>query len=233
MMRKCMFGYVKTYNDELKLKEIKRYKKYYCALCNELRKSYGRITTMFLSYEMVFTLILLESFVTEEYLTEVTLSCQFDKIHIGTIKVSKSLLQYIAYINLFLTIWKFEDDWKDDKNILSLILIKFLKKNKRYIMYSQQYKTITERIDINMRKFYDCEKEGCDFDILSEIMGDLWSQIINGGVCDSNISKNNLHKLEDFCKDLGKWLYCIDAYDDLEKDIKKIDLIHLFKMDTI
>lgn len=73
-----MFGYVIPYRDELKLKDIKRYKAYYCTICNQLRKRYGRMATAFLSYEMVFTLILLDSFSDMGKNTSVSLSCQFD-----------------------------------------------------------------------------------------------------------------------------------------------------------
>lgn len=216
-----MFGYVKPYNDELKLKEIKIYKKYYCALCNELRKSYGRIATLFLSYEMVFTLILLESFSKEENLNKYVLSCQLDNIHIGSINISESILQYIAYINIHLVIWKLEDDWRDDKNIFAYLLKTLLVKKKRYQMYGQRYYRIIEIIDKNMIKFYEWEKEGYDFDSLSEIMGEVWSQVVYCGAKIADISNEDSWRLENICKDMGKWLYCIDAYDDLEKDMKK------------
>ena len=221
MVGKDMFGYVKPYNDELKLKEIKRYKRYYCALCNELRHSYGRITTAFLSYEMTFTLILLESLEKEENLDEIPLSCQFEKIHIGTFYISKSILQYIAYINIHLVIWKLEDDWKDDKNIFAYLLKKIILNKKTYQRELNKYGRISEVIDENMKKFYEYEKEKYDFDSLSEIMGEIWLQIIRNGAEILNIYDNKLYMLENICKDMGKWLYCIDAYEDLEKDIKK------------
>lgn len=224
-----MFGYVKPYNDELKLKEIKRYKRYYCALCNELRHSYGRITTAFLSYEMTFTLILLESLEKEENLDEIPLSCQFEKIHIGTFYISKSILQYIAYINIHLVIWKLEDDWKDDKNIFAYLLKKIILNKKTYQRELNKYGRISEVIDENMKKFYEYEKEKYDFDSLSEIMGEIWLQIIRNGAEILNIYDNKLYMLENICKDMGKWLYCIDAYEDLEKDIKKRKFNPLFK----
>lgn len=54
-----MFGYVKVAEDDLKVKEYKRYKKYYCDLCRHIA-NYSQIARMMLSYDMVFFSLLLE-----------------------------------------------------------------------------------------------------------------------------------------------------------------------------
>lgn len=48
-----MFGYVKVVEDDLKIKEYKRYKKYYCDLCRHIA-NYSQIARLMLSYDMVF-----------------------------------------------------------------------------------------------------------------------------------------------------------------------------------
>ena len=35
-----MFGYIRIYEPELKMKDFRRYKAYYCGLCQELKKKY-------------------------------------------------------------------------------------------------------------------------------------------------------------------------------------------------
>lgn len=60
-----MFGYVKVAEDDLKVKEYKRYKKYYCDLCRHIA-NYSQIARMMLSYDMVFFSLLLEPDATSE-----------------------------------------------------------------------------------------------------------------------------------------------------------------------
>ena len=38
-----MFGYLQPFKDELKYKHIKEYKKYYCSVCNGLRREFGYV----------------------------------------------------------------------------------------------------------------------------------------------------------------------------------------------
>lgn len=34
-----MFGYIRIYEPELKMKDFRRYKAYYCGLCQELKRN--------------------------------------------------------------------------------------------------------------------------------------------------------------------------------------------------
>ena len=121
-----MFGYVVPYKDELKLKDVQKYKRYYCAVCNQIRKRYGRIATIFLSYEIVFTLILLDDFSEKEKTECMKLGCQFDIVHIGEIELSKELIAYLAWANLHMSFWKLKDNWIDEKKLVLIFFIKCL-----------------------------------------------------------------------------------------------------------
>ena len=39
---KNMFGYISIYEPELKMKDFRRYKAYYCGLCKALKEQFGR-----------------------------------------------------------------------------------------------------------------------------------------------------------------------------------------------
>ena len=56
-----MFGYVTIYEPELKVKDLKKYRAYYCGLCRTLKEKYGSMGQVTLTYDMTFAVILLSS----------------------------------------------------------------------------------------------------------------------------------------------------------------------------
>ncbi|MBP5610243.1 MAG: hypothetical protein J6X72_02755 [Clostridia bacterium] len=52
-----MFGYVKPWIPELRVREEATYRALYCGLCRTLKKTVGRLSTLSLSYDFVFFLI--------------------------------------------------------------------------------------------------------------------------------------------------------------------------------
>ena len=56
-----MFGYVTICEPELKVKDLRKYKAYYCGLCHILKEKYGISGQMTLTYDMTFAIILLTS----------------------------------------------------------------------------------------------------------------------------------------------------------------------------
>ena len=51
-----MFGYVTVCEPELKVKDLKKYRAYYCGLCRTLKEDYGFMGQMTLTYDMTFPL---------------------------------------------------------------------------------------------------------------------------------------------------------------------------------
>ena len=54
-----MFGYVTVCEPELKVKDLKKYRAYYCGLCRTLKEDYGFMGQMTLTYDMTFVILLL------------------------------------------------------------------------------------------------------------------------------------------------------------------------------
>lgn len=49
-----MFGYIRPYNPELKMKEYEAYKAVYCGLCGQLGRSFGWFSRLTLSFDFTF-----------------------------------------------------------------------------------------------------------------------------------------------------------------------------------
>ena len=65
-----MFGYVTVCEPELKMKDFRRYKAYYCGLCQTLKERYGSLGQLTLTYDMTFAIILLTSLYEKEVESE-------------------------------------------------------------------------------------------------------------------------------------------------------------------
>jgi len=61
-----MFGYVTAHEPELKVKEFHKYKGYYCGLCQQLKRNYGHLGQLTLTYDMTFLILILTSLYEKE-----------------------------------------------------------------------------------------------------------------------------------------------------------------------
>ncbi|MGB4661024.1 MAG: DUF5685 family protein [Mobilitalea sp.] len=206
-----MFGYVNVYKPELKMKDFYKYKAYYCGLCKTLKDKYGRFGQMTLSYDMTFLILLLSS------LYEMDTTHSLDHCIIHPVKKHDTLIneitEYVADMNIALTYYHLLDDWNDEKNIGGLAGAKVLKKSVNRIINT--YPRQCQRIEACLNQLMECEKRNeTEIDIVSRCFGELMSELF---VYRIDSWEDNLRKIGFF---LGKFIYILDAYDDIEKDKK-------------
>ena len=207
-----MFGYIIVNKAEMKFKEFDVYHSYYCGLCRKLKEKYGAMGQLSLSYDMTFLLMLLSGLYEPE--TEVS-SCKciahpFEN-HTTRINI---FTDYMADMNVLFTYYKCQDDWEDEKKVLKLIYGKLLegKTKKARQMYMDKFR----KIDLLMHDMAEVEKSGkADIDTMAGLFGQVMTQIV---VCREDEWTENLSR---FAFYLGKFIYLLDAYEDVESDIKK------------
>lgn len=207
-----MFGYVLINKEELKFKEYDVYRSYYCGMCQVLKKRSGNLAQITLNYDMIFLQLLLTSLYEPETKLEV-FRCKLHPFK-KTIKRTNQITDYIADINLFLAYLKCVDDWKDEKKV-SRKLYSFLigrKINKIRRLYPEK----TDRLEniLNASREYEAKKE-YDIDKIAAYSGELMAEIF---LYREDEWREALYKMGFF---LGKYIYLIDAYEDVEKDVKK------------
>lgn len=207
-----MFGYIIVNKAEMKFKEFDIYHSYYCGLCQMLRKKYGKAGQLSISYDMTFVLMLLSSLY-EPDVAKGSCKCiahPFEKHEIRTTEFT----EYIADMNVLLTDYKCQDDWKDEKKFTRFIYGKLLqgKSKKLKERYAEKINTIVKL----MRDFSEAEENGkADIDELSGLFGQVMAQIM---VYKEDEWSDNLGRLGFY---LGKFIYLLDAYEDVEEDIRK------------
>lgn len=204
-----MFGYVVANKPELKMREFHKYKAYYCGLCKVLREKYGLSGQMTLTYDMTFLVILLTSL----YESETQLEEKRCIVH--PVKkqkmLSNEITEYAVDMNMILTYFHFVDDWKDEKSKAGLIGLQALRKT-----YLELEKKYPEKCFVIRKCLYlleQCEKRGeKDIDVVSRYFGKLMGELL---VYKQDVWEKTLRRMGFY---LGKFIYIMDAYDDLEKD---------------
>lgn len=207
-----MFGYITINKAELKFKEYDQYHAYYCGLCSVLNKKYGRVGQISLSYDMTFILILLSSLYEVEENNE-QLRCLMHplKKHMSIIN---EITEYVADMNILLSFYKAKDDWADEKKIGKYIYATMLEKI---------YETIQSKYPKKTRKIRQCleeinkmeEQDTKDVDKIAGLFGEIMAEVF---LYKEDEWKEELYEMGYF---LGKFIYLLDAYEDIEKDVKK------------
>lgn len=211
IMEGRMFGYININKPELKVKEYYEYKAYYCGLCNTLKNRFGRFGQMTLTYDMTFLIILLSSL----YESETT--CEKHRCLAHPTKkhamLQNEISEYAADMNIALSYHKMLDDWNDDKNVLkkagSVLLLKDYKRVEN--KYERQCNVIKECL----QKLSICEKQKeTNLDIVSRSFGELMGEMF---VYKEDHFSSTLRNMGFY---LGKFIYLMDAYEDLPEDEK-------------
>lgn len=203
-----MFGYVVANKPELKVKEWELYNGYYCGLCQTLKKRHGLFGQLTLSYDMTFLVILLSS------LYEADKNCNTHRCLVHGCKkkptVTSEYAEYVSDMNVILAYYKALDDWQDEKSISKLTYSKLIKKSiKKYPDKSKAIKSLLSKLTALENS------NTTNIDEVAGVFGNIMSEII---VIKDDMWSDHLKRLGFF---LGKFIYILDAYDDLEKDIKK------------
>ncbi len=206
-----MFGYVNVYKPELKMKDFYKYKAYYCGLCKTLKEKYGRFGQMTLSYDMTFLILLLTSLYESE-----TRKVQ-NRCLVHPVKKHDSLINeitdYVADMNIALTYHHLKDDWQDEKSIAGLTGAGLLKRD--YQRIAEAYPRQCSVIQESLQRLQACEGEQeSNLDLVSRCFGELMSELF---VYRKDPWEESLRKVGFY---LGKYIYILDAYDDIDKDRK-------------
>jgi len=120
-------------------------------------------------------------------------------------------IEYAADMNIILSKKNLIDDYADDKNYIALLSSKMLGIKDISEMSQEKVKVINS----NLNKLKELERLKCNnIDEIGEAFANITSEIFSVGY------GNNEKILRYLGYNIGKWIYTIDAYDDLISDIK-------------
>lgn len=212
-----MLGYVKPDRAELKIKEYELYRGVYCSLCNALGRNYSPAARLLLSYD--FTLAALIRLACGEGRCDFEIKhCPFNPAKKCSFCKREAELDYCAHIIIIITYYKLIDNIKDRglfKKLAALLLLPLiaLMHKKAAKKAPEAEKTVAE----SMKKQAQAEENAnCSLDEAAH-----YSAFATGKILSAGFEGETAGKLDSLGYMTGRFVYLIDAADDLEDDIKK------------
>lgn len=212
-----LFGYVKPLPGELLLKEYELYKAVYCGLCHTGGKRISRFTRLFLSYDFTALAVLRLALQGEEPNT-VKRFCPY------ALKRKKALdcdgvFTYVAAAFACLSYCKAADDVADEKGLKRLgrktLMPLFKQMNKKsQKLYPGLYAPVKEQLEALYKLERDGERHSVDSyaDPFATTLAHIAAHGLDGAKA-AIAREAGYH--------IGRYIYIIDAIDDLAEDSKK------------
>jgi len=210
-----MFGYVRVNKPEMKVKEYEAYRGIYCSLCRSMRKSFGMLSALTLSYDLTFFALArlsfggkIPSFRSGRCPYNPSKKCNY-------CQNGEEELRYAAAVSMMMFYFKVRDNISDGSLLRKLIMYLVLPYALiKYKKAKKLYKEAALIIEKAMEEQAATEKSGTDSpDRAAHCSADALGRLLDLGFGNENIYR--------FGYGTGKFVYLCDALDDIEKDIKK------------
>lgn len=214
-----MFGYVRIFKPQLRVCEYEEYKAVYCTLCRELGRSYGPLARMLLNYDYTFVALLYMAThrCTPECREKSCVfnplkKCSFCTCERDGFKLTCAMTAEMYYYKLCDNIADSGFFGRLGWRLLRLTAAPMRRKAKK------QYPEIDTLVARCMTEQAAAEKaEDASVDSVSEPSARLISEL----AAMVAVTDTDRRILKDFGYYFGRWIYLIDAFDDMADDVKK------------
>lgn len=206
-----MFGYVKIAEDELKVRELKVYKNYYCGLCRQIA-NYSQSARMMLSYDMVFFALLMEAKLPKE-----VKMCKNKMFKHCKKACGDHRLKYVAAVSVILLYYKLQNDFYDGEKKKKFLMNAI---DSGYKKAAMDFPEIDKAISDGMANLYELENNKCaDLKTLEKCFCSMFSKVF-----EFTSSEDEYASLKgEIAYHISAWVYFFDMLQDLEKDKEKGD----------
>ncbi len=206
-----MFGYVQVRKPELKIKDYAAYRAFYCGLCERLRLKYGVAGRIMLTYDLTFLAVLLSSVY--------DVKCRREKKRCVVHPAKKHAVlyseatDYCADMNILLGYYRLLDKERDEGGVMARAGVLAYKNKARKISAAYERQSTAIRRSLSRLSKIERQKEGGVMKA-ADCFGSMLAEIF--------VYKEDAFRtyLGDLGYHLGRYIYIMDAYDDLDKDVK-------------
>ena len=217
-----MFGYVKPYTPEMKIREYDSYRGIYCGLCRSMGAATGCLSRLTLNYDFVF-LTSLRMLVNETKPCPNFHRCAVHPAKKRLIMDGNDEFKYASCVSALLVRAKIRDDRTDErgiKKIQSTFSLPFANSmvKKAEKSYNEDIMTeVGKIIDTSLEKLSSLERAHCpSLDETAECFGEL-----TGGIFSAGLDEKKKRLLYEAGRITGRFIYVADAAADAAEDMKK------------
>lgn len=207
-----MFGYVRPALDKLDQENKDRYQAAYCGLCHTLQRRYGLAARLFLNYDLSFLAMLLGP-----RCDSTDRHCLVHPVRRRPCACRSEALDTAADLSVILLWWQLQDGIADHgflKGLKYRIAAGLLRRSYRRAAKRQPEFDKSSRAGLD--ELSRLERENCpSIDRPADCFARLLSQAAVG-----EPAADRRRVLEQMLYHLGRWIYLVDAADDLERDLQ-------------
>lgn len=213
-----MFGYIRPHKGELKLREYEIYKGVYCSLCRSMGKNFGIFSKLLLSYDGTF-LALMAMGLSSECKGFQKGPCRVNPIkRCNYCKEGDKSLKFAGAVSIIMAYYKLKDDINDGNIIQRLRAVAVLTvvvraQRKARVCYPEVEEIVRRQI---AKQACIEEVEGVSIDESASATSIMLSEVL-GLLAKDERDRRILCEMGYF---VGRWVYLMDAVDDMEKDEK-------------
>lgn len=211
-----MLGYVKAFKPEMKIKDYELYRGIYCSLCRALGRNYSPIAQLFLSYDFAFAAVLRLA-AGESGCTFSKKRCPYNPLKKCMICGSKKELDFCSHAVIITVFYKIVDNLHDggfkSKLLAALVYPVIWLMHKKAARLAPEIDKIVGEAMKNQAET-EQKKDVC-IDEAAHHSADALGKVFALGF--DGERKNSLYTLGYM---VGRYVYILDAADDLKSDLK-------------
>ena len=211
-----MFGYVRPLTDELKVCELHAYKGCYCGVCRAIGARSGQLARMLLRYDCAFLAAIVGAETGETAYKK--RRCLFHPFRgKRPVAVSSPAVDYAADVNVLLGWHALNDRRRDDGSVIAAGLCLLLRGARKRAAKARP------ALDAEIaRCLLDLAAIERRTDICTDEPSDVFGRIMRAVAEHAPLSRReDLPAWQWMFYNLGRWIYLIDAWDDLPRDRKR------------
>lgn len=210
-----MFGYVRPCQPELKCRDFDLYRATYCGLCRCMRQRYGLVAPMLLNYDFTFLALLLWE--SESQPSLCTGRCHGNLLRKKTMCQPSEALNIAADESVILSYWKAKDGVADEgfwsglgyRGLAMMLYPSYRKAAKLRPNFDATVKScLAELGELEKNQSNSIDRTA-----------DTFARILTSASPSLSDATQN-RALEELLYHVGRWIYLIDARDDLKADLQ-------------
>lgn len=202
----------------MKVKEYEKFRAYYCGLCHTISERAGQAARLVLSYDSVFLAVFLDSLHKPNNTKIKAVRCLRHPINKRLSCFDSVCLDYSADINIILAWYNLKDKYIDGEQLKAIPAMAALKG--AFNKCRKRNENLCKVVESYLDQLHKLEKEKSgNLDLVSETFANILKEI----ACPEFLKTSDIVKeaIRWFGYNLGKWLYLVDAFDDITQDVGK------------